>query len=227
MSTIVAAAQGRPLHVHLSEQPAENAECRATYGVTPARLLAEQGVLTANTTAVHATHLTPDDITLLGRRHVTAGFCPTTERDLADGIGPARQLVDSGCGLALGTDQHAVIDMFEEARGVEMHERLSTNERGRFTTRELVAALTEAGHRALGWEGLGRIEAGATADLVAVRLDSVRTAGTLPDQIVTTATASDVHTVIADGRTIVSDGEHVLGNVATLLEHSIESLTKN
>ena len=79
---------GRPLHVHLSEQPAENAACLAAHGLTPTGLLADEGLLGPATTAVHATHLTADDIALLGGSGTTACLCPTTERDLADGLGP-------------------------------------------------------------------------------------------------------------------------------------------
>ena len=85
------------------------------------------------------------------RNQASACFCPTTERDLADGIGPARRLADAGSALTLGSDQHAVIDPFEELRGLEMHERLATGERGRFTPGELIMIASAAGYRSLGW----------------------------------------------------------------------------
>ena len=113
LSTIENAAQQRPLHVHLSEQPAENAATQAYYGCTPTELLDDHGLLNARTTVVHATHLTDSDIKTLGANQTSACFCPTTERDLADGIGPARRLADAGTALTLGSDQHAVIDPFE------------------------------------------------------------------------------------------------------------------
>jgi formiminoglutamate deiminase len=212
---VVDAAVGRPLHVHLSEQPAENEQCLAAYGVTPAQLLADAGALSAQTTAVHATHVTDADIALLGGSGSTVSICPTTERDLADGIGPSRRLYDAGAQITLGTDQHALIDMFEEARALEMHERLATGRRGRFTPAQLVAALT--GHYALGWPDAGRIAPGLRADLVAIRLDTVRTAGVDPAQAVLAAYAADVDTVIVDGRMIVSGGRHVLGDIGALL----------
>lgn len=222
--TVVAAADGRPLHVHVSEQPAENEACMDTYGVTPARLLHDRGALGPATVAVHATHLSDDDIALLGDSGTSACFCPTTERDLADGIGPARSLLDAGSPLTLGSDQHAVVDLLEEARALEMHERLATLQRGRFSPAQLVGALTEAGHAALGWPEAGRIEAGAPCDLVAVRLDTARTAGTDPGQVVLTATAADVDTVVVGGRTVVSGGEHVVGDVGRLLDGAVGSL---
>jgi formiminoglutamate deiminase len=214
LDLIVEAAQDddgpRPLHVHLSEQPAENAMCKQVYGCTPTHLLADHGVLGSATTAVHATHLTADDITELGASRTTVCVCPTTERDLADGIGPARTLRDAGSPLALGTDQHVMIDMLAESRGLEMHERLSSGHRGRFTVAELVDALAPAGHAALGWPEAGRIEVGAPADLVCLRLDSLRTAGALPEQVPMVAAAGDVDTVVVSGRTVVSGGQHVL-----------------
>ena len=222
LKTVAAVAAGRPLHVHLSEQPAENAACRAAHGLTPTALLAAEGVLGPATTAVHATHLTPDDVALLGGSGTTACLCPTTEADLADGLGPARALRDAGCALALGGDQHAVTDPFAEARGLEMHERLATGERGRFTPAALLDALTA--HRASGWPDAGRLEPGARADLVAVRLDTPRTAGADPAQVLLAASAADVDTVLVDGRVVVAGGRHVLGDVGALLQAAIAPL---
>jgi formiminoglutamate deiminase len=225
LAGVAEAMPGAPLHVHLSEQPAENAECRAAYGCTPTELLDRHGVLGPRTTAVHATHLTDADIGLLGGSRTSVCLCPTTERDLADGIGPARRLHDAGARLCLGSDQHAVVDPFEEARGMEMHERLASGERGRFEPATLVDALSHGGHAALGWPDAGRIEVGATADLVAVDLGSVRTAGALPDQALFAATAGDVSDVVVGGRLVVRGGEHVLlGDVAASLGREIDAV---
>jgi len=224
LAVVVAAAAGRPLHVHVSEQPAENEACRAWYGTTPAGLLEGAGALGPLTTAVHATHLTAPDVAALGGTRTTACFCPTTERDLADGIGPARALYEAGAPLSLGSDQNAVTDLVEEARGLEMNERLAGGPRGRFTPGELLAALTA--HGSLGWPDAGRLAAGAAADLVAVRLDTVRTAGIDPGQVLFAATAADVDTVIAGGDVIVSGGRHRLGDVGRLLGTAVGALWK-
>ena len=222
LGVVARAAAGQALHVHLSEQPAENEACQGFYGMTPTALLDLEGVLGPRTSAVHATHLSEKDIATLGAGHTTVCLCPTTERDLADGIGPARTLHDAGSPVSLGSDQHAVIDIFEEARGLEMHERLHSLQRGRFRPDELLAAATR--HQSLGWDDAGRLEVGARADLVAVRLDSARTAGTPPDQVLMSATAADVDTVIVDGRTVVAGGRHRLGDVGSLLHKAIAPL---
>jgi formiminoglutamate deiminase len=218
--------QGAPLHFHLSEQPAENDACLARYGCTPARLLADHGVLSPTATAVHATHLTGADLALLGGHRTGVCLCPTTERDLADGIGPARELADAGSPLSLGSDSHAVIDPFEEARAVELDERLRSGRRGHFTATELLTAATEAGHAALGWSDAGRIAVGARADLVCVRLDSVRTAGVPPVGIFFAAGAADVTHVLVDGRTVVADGRHATLDVAAELAAAIAAVTR-
>ena len=208
--------------MHLSEQPAENAACLAAHGRTPTGLLAAEGLLGPRPTAVHATHLTAADVALLGGSGTTACLCPTTEADLADGLGAARALRDAGCPLALGSDQHAVTDPFAEARGLEMHERLASGRARPLHAGGLLDALTA--HSALGWPDAGRLAAGARADLVAVRLDSPRTAGSGPGPGAARRVAADVDTVVVDGDVVVSGGRHVLGDVGALLHAAIEPL---
>ncbi|NGO71793.1 formimidoylglutamate deiminase [Streptomyces boncukensis] len=207
-----AAERRVPLHVHLSEQTAENDACERAHRMTPAQLLAEHGVLGPRTTAVHATHLTDADVGRLGGSRTGVCMCPTTERDLADGIGPAPALQRAGSTLSLGSDSHAVVDLFEEARALELNERLRSRTRGHWTSAQLLRAATEHGHAALGWPEAGRLERGALADFTTVALDSVRTAGPLPrlaaEAAVFAAGAADVrHTVVA-GRHVVRDGAH-------------------
>ena len=215
-----------PLHVHLSEQPAENQACLAVHGCTPTALLAKAGALGERAVAVHATHLTEDDVVLLAGSGTGVCMCPTTERDLADGIGRARDLADAGVALSLGSDSQAVVDLVEEARAMEADERLASQRRGRFAVAEQVHAMTEAGHRALGCPTGGAIAVGAPADLVAVRLDSVRTAGGDParpaESVVAAATAADVTDVVQAGRVVVAEGNHVLGDVGAMLTAAIE-----
>ena len=217
-----------PLHVHVSEQPAENEACLQAYAATPTRVLHDHGVLSPRTTAVHATHVTGDDIGLLGSSRTYVCMCPTTERDLADGIGPARAIRDAGSPVTLGSDSHAVVDLLEEARAVELDERLSSGVRGRWSATELLAAATRDGHASLGFADAGHLSVGARADLVAVRLDSVRTAGgdeqDAVQRVVFAGTAADVTDVVVSGRRVVEGGEHRLGDVGRLLADAIALL---
>jgi formiminoglutamate deiminase len=217
--------RNRPLHAHVSEQPAENRACLEAYGCTPTALLSDAGALDKNSTAVHATHLEDGDVSLLGDAGACCCVCPTTERDLADGIGRMRPLVDAGASLSFGSDSHAVIDIFEEARAVELDERLASGERGHHDAAALLRAASEDGHACLGWQDAGRIEPGARADLVTVSLDGVRLAGWDPehalDSVLFAAVATDVRHVLVDGREIVRDGRHTSIDVPRELHEAV------
>ncbi|MFB9311540.1 formimidoylglutamate deiminase [Nocardioides plantarum] len=201
--------QGRPLHVHLSEQPAENEACLAAYGVTPTRLLHDEGLLGPGTTVVHATHLTDDDVALLGATRTHVCLTPTTERDLADGIGPGRRLHEAGCRLSIGSDSQAVVDPFEELRALELDERLATRRRGHWTAAELLDVGTA--HDVLGFDDVGAIAVGHRADLVTIDTTTPRTAGTGADEhtAVYAASAADVTSVLVDGRPVDLDREAI------------------
>ncbi|MBT2539146.1 formimidoylglutamate deiminase [Streptomyces sp. ISL-44] len=231
LATVAAWAQERraPLHVHLSEQTAENDACQAAHGRTPTQLLADHGVLGPRTTGVHNTHLTDADIALLGGTTTGTCMCPTTERDLADGIGPATRLQHAGSPLSLGSDSHAVIDLLEEARAMELNERLRSRTRGHWTANALLTAATADGHAALGRPEAGRLEPGALADFTTIALDSVRTAGALPrlgaETAVFAATAADVRHTVVGGRHVVRDGAHTqVEDVPSALASAIAAL---
>lgn len=221
LGTVLAAlGPDEPLHVHLSEQVAENEVCLAAHGVTPTRLLADHGLLGPRTTAVHAIHVNLADMGLLGRSGTHVCACPTTEADLADGIGPFPELIAAGSPIALGTDQHVTSDILLEAQRLDAHERLRTGERAGFGPESLLRFATENGHRALGQPG-GRLEIGAPADLVAIDLTTPRTAGTDPAQAIQVATGAEVRTVVVGGEEIARDGTHRLGDVGTLLTSAV------
>jgi formiminoglutamate deiminase len=224
-----------PVHAHLSEQPAENEAALAAYGKTPTRVMYDAGVLGPRSTMVHATHLTPADVDLLGATQTTCCFCPTTEADLADGIGPAPALAAAGAPLSLGSDSHAVIDLLAEARWLDLMQRLATRRRVHFTPAELARAATTAGHTSLGWDDAGQIAAGALADLVTVDLDNPRLAGGTDieqdgaggvlDRVLFAATGADVRHVVTGGRDVVRDFRHLLAdNVAAELSASIRAV---
>ena len=223
-----AGERSRPLHAHLSEQPAENEACVAAYGATPTAVLAGSGALDERFVAIHATHLSDEDIALLGGANVTCCLCPTTERDLGDGIGSARRLADAGAKLALGSDSNAVIDLFEEARAVELDERLARGERGIHAPEALLGAATAGGHACLGWPEGGRVQPGSLCDLVAIDLGGVRLAGVPRDELVAglvfAATAADVQDVIVGGRPVVEGGRHVDIDVGPALAQAIGEL---
>jgi formiminoglutamate deiminase len=224
LGVVAALRPAAPVHVHLSEQVAENQACLTRHGCTPARLLRDSGALDSRTTAVHATHLTGDDIADVGKAGGFVAFCPTTERDLADGVGPARELAVAGAALTLGSDSHAVIDICEEMRAVELDTRLVTSRRGTWAGAELLDAATETGQRSLGFSDAGRLVAGQWADLVTFDLESPRTAGTGGgiDSVVYAATAADITSVVASGAEVELDR----GGVGRRLAAAVAGVTE-
>ncbi len=222
LPVIVDTAAGRVLHVHLSEQVAENVDSLRATGLTPTGLLADAGALGPQTAAVHATHLTDDDIRLLGSAGSSVVVCPTTEADLADGLPAAGQLHAAGARLALGGDQHVVVDPLAQARGLEYGERLRGGRRGVFAPATLWMAALANSHAAISSPG-GVLATGAPADLVALRTDSARTAGADLEQLVMCATAQDVDVVVVGGLIQVRAGNHVkYGDPGPLLASAVE-----
>ena len=173
---------------------------------------------------MHAAHLTGDDVTLLGASGTGVCFCPTTERDLADGIAPGAAAAAVGQPALGRHGQHVGADVLAEARGVEEHERLVTGRRGLVPARDADRAATSAGHAALGRPDAGRIAVGAPADLVAVRLDTVRTAGSTRRRSRWSRARRDVSDVVAGGEIVVRDGEHRAGDVGRMLADAIEEV---
>ncbi len=194
MAVVAEWALGRPLHVHVSEQPAENRDCVAHYGRTPTELLADSGILGPTVTVVHVTHAAPTDIRLLAAEGTVASICPTTERWLADGIGPTAAMEDAGIELGIGSDSQAVIDPFEEMRLLELHQRLATGTTGSHD----VASLLRAGTAG------SSLEVGDRFDVVVVGRETPRTAGVPDEGVIFAATAADIIAVVVEGRRVAS-----------------------
>jgi formimidoylglutamate deiminase len=196
-----------PFHIHASEQPAEVEAALAAWGLRPVELLDAEGVLDERLTAVHATHLTPAEVALLGDAGATVCACPTTERDLGDGFLLGSELLAAGARIALGSDSQTVLDPFEELRLVEYHERLRRLRRvvlavpGEADRLENAPPLlemgTESGARSLRLE-TGSIDAGLLADLVAVDLEHPTLAGFTPEYLAATLALSAPAAVVSD-----------------------------
>ena len=217
--------RGWPLHVHASEQPAEVEQCRAEHGVTPVALLERLGALGPGTTAVHAIHLTPADVAALGRTGTTVCACPTTERDLGDGVVPADDLLRAGAGLALGTDSNVQIDLLEDARALEGNLRLVRGERALLAPVEpgsrvdglalrIYGIASQGGMRSLGLPG-GTLSPGEPADFLSIDLEDPSVAGASAEDLVVAVVFSAARTAVRDvwvgGDAIFTKGESWTG----------------
>lgn len=223
LKAIVAVANDRqlPVHMHVAEQPAEVSACIEEYGRSPVALLATEGLLSERFTGVHVIHVTPKAIGMLADARAMVCACPTTERNLGDGIIPVDGFFKHGVRVSLGTDSHTQIDLLEDARELEYHLRLQKTERvvlsptGDDGKSALAARLFECamvdGARSIGATG-GVLEAGRPADFFTVDLNDPSIAGASSDDLLSTIVFSLSRTAIKDvvvgGKRIVADGRH-------------------
>jgi len=220
MKEIAAFAKERklPVHLHISEQPAENEACVAEYGTTPVSLMAKHEILSSTTTLVHAIHLTQEEFERVAVSGSTICSCPTTERNLGDGVFPADAAAQLGIPVAFGTDSQAQIDILEDARQNEYHLRLVQGERGILDNihgeeiaHRLLGSATAAGYRALGIHG-GSLGQGEPADFFTIDLNDVELLGTdaasLAPQAVFALGRAAIRDVAVAGRLVIEDGRH-------------------
>jgi formimidoylglutamate deiminase len=209
-----------PLHMHVAEQIAENEACLREYGLTPVALLSREGLLGPDFTAVHAIHITAEEIGLLARSGPTVCSCPTTERNLGDGVIVADQVMRDGIRIALGSDSQAQIDPLEDARQLEYHLRLDHQQRAildqigdRTLASRLFDCATVNGARSLGLNS-GELVEGSLADFFTIDLDDLSIAGHSGGDLLPLAVFSlnrtAIRDVVVNGRWIVRDGRHPL-----------------
>jgi formimidoylglutamate deiminase len=207
-----------PLHMHVAEQVAENTACLREYGLTPVALFNKEHLLGPDFTAVHAIHISSDEIAMLAGAHSTICSCPTTERNLGDGIVAADHIMTAGIRIALGSDSQAQIDPLEDARELDYHLRLEQQERAildQIAEKPLASRLfdcaTVHGSRALALSG-GGLNAGSFADFFTVDLNDVSIAGHSAEDLlpilVFSLNRSAIRDVVVNGRFILRDRQH-------------------
>jgi formimidoylglutamate deiminase len=217
LKRIVAFADERrlPIHMHVAEQPAEVAACIEEYGRSPVALLDTEGLLSERFTAVHAIHVTPKAVEALARSGAGVCACPTTERNLGDGVVPADLYFKSNVPVSLGTDSQSQIDLLEDARELEYHLRLQKMERnvlarenepgGSALAAKLFECATANGAKAIGFNG-GTLEPGAPADFFTVDLNDISIAGASSDDLLANIVFSLSRTAI---REVVVNGKQL------------------
>ncbi len=219
---LAALPKGELVHMHVAEQPAEIAACLKEHGRRPVELLGELGLLSSRFTAVHGVHLTDAEVDMFGRAEATVCACPSTERNLGDGVVPADALLRAGAAISLGSDSQANISLLEEARQLELHLRLvrlkravldpANGEVGGLGARLLTCA-TAGGARSLGLPG-GELLPGTPADFFTVDLSHPSmlgaTAESFPSALIFGGEPGAIRDVFVAGRPIVENRQHPL-----------------
>ena len=209
-----------PIHMHVAEQIAENTACQQEYGCTPVELLTREGLLGKDFVAVHAIHLSSHEMSALADARAIVCSCPTTERNLGDGIVSVDALMRLGVRHALGSDSQAQIDSLEDARELDYHLRLSQQQRAvldQIGERPIASRLLDCasihGAQALGIE-TGWLASGAYGDMVSIDLEDLSVAGhtseTLLPLLVFGANRTAIRDVVINGKFILRDGRHPL-----------------
>lgn len=210
-----------PVHMHVAEQPAEVSACIAEYGRSPVALLETEGLLDGRFTAVHAIHVTDKAVRALAAAQAFVCACPTTERNLGDGVVPADLYLQEGVTVCLGTDSHTQIDLLEDARELEYHLRLQKMRRAVLceesegSVDKLAARLfdcaTRHGAHSLG-SPVSELSLENGGDFFTVDLDDVSIAGAGIDDLLPAIVFSLARTAVKDvfvnGNQIISDGHH-------------------
>jgi len=215
-----ARARSLPVHMHMAEQVAENEACLREYGATPVALAGKAGLLGPDWTAVHAIHVTTEEVARLGDAGATVGACPTTERNLGDGTLAADKVMQAGVRVALGSDSQAQIDPMEDARELDYHLRLTHQQRalldqihGEDLASRLFDCATLNGARALAIPA-GRLAVGSFADFFTIDLRDVSIAGHSSEDllplVVFGMNRKAIRDVAVNGKLIVRDAKHAL-----------------
>lgn|SRR6185312_7477531 len=214
-----ARSRNLPLHMHVSEQVAENVACLREYGLSPVALLHRERILSSSFTAVHGIHISPAEIDMLAAARATICACPTTERNLGDGILSADRVMAAGIRVALGSDSQAQIDPLEDARQLDYHLRLQQQERaildqiaGKPLASRLFDCATVSGAQSLGI-ATGDLKPGALADFFTVDLNDLTIAGHSPADLLSIVVfslgRSALRDVVVNGKLIIQDQRHV------------------
>jgi formimidoylglutamate deiminase len=216
-----AAQHGLQIHMHVAEQSAEVSACIEEHGRSPIALLETEGLLSERFTAVHAIHVSQKVIGGFAKTRAAVCACPTTERNLGDGVVPVDGYFRHGVPVSLGTDSQTQIDLLEDARELEYHLRLQRTERNVLApadnsetsalARSLFDCATINGARSLGFNG-GNLVAGAPADFFTIDVDDPSIAGASTSDLLSclifSASRATVKDVIVAGNRIVEDGKH-------------------
>jgi formimidoylglutamate deiminase len=204
-----ARAADLPVHMHVSEQPAEVDACMGEYGIRPIELLEREGILDAKFTGIHAIHINRDEVRYLGNAKAAVCACPTSERNLGDGPVPADLLGDAGARLCFGSDSNVQIDLLEDARELEYHLRMVRLERAILPYGQLFTNSTDDGAASLNPARRSSFADFFTVDLNDPSLAGAD-AGSLLSHVVFSLERTAIRDVCVGGRLIVEDGKHPL-----------------
>ena len=199
------------IHIHVAETRHQTEIHLQKRGVTPIRLLEDLGILRRPTLLAHAVGATVDDLRLLADRPAGVAHCPKTYLKLAMGIAPVHAMRHAGIAVGLGTDgavSNNTLDVWESMRLMALTQKEATGSPENLTLGETLAIATRGSAQVAGLrDQLGAVEPGRLADLILVDLGGAhhQPLHCVPASLVYATRASDVRTVIVNGRILMRD----------------------
>ncbi len=200
------------IHIHILETAAEVVSSNRDYGMTSVEICKKTGVLDVPVLAAHCVHLTDSDLNIMKENDCSIAHNPTSNLKLGSGIARVPEMLKAGINVCLGTDGAASnnnLNMFEEVnlaalihKGVSMDPQL-------MKAQEVLKMGTCNGAAAIGFKDTGKIAEGMKADIILLNTDKPHfyPKNNLLSSIVYSAQASDVETVIIDGRIVMKNRE--------------------
>lgn len=223
---------GANLHVHVSETQFEHEECKKRHGgLTPVQYLSQQKIFDTKATAAHCVWLEDEDFDILAEKGVTVASCPVSNLKLASGVCNVPLLLKKGVNVAIGTDSVASnnsLNMIEEMKFFAVANKGKQYDPTLITPADTLKAATAAGAKGQGREDCGRPAVGCKADLIVLDLSkpNMHPVHNMANNIIYSASGSDVLLTMVDGKVLYSDGEYTTIDIEKVIREAEESTTR-
>lgn len=204
---------GANMHVHVSETKFEHDACKEKYGLTPTQYFAAQGLFDTRTTAAHCVWLEGEDFDIIKEKGVTVASNPVSNLKLASGVCNVPELLKRGINVAIGTDSVASnnsLNFIEEIKTFALASKMYYKDPTSVTPLEALRAATLGGAIGQGREDCGKLAVGCKADLIVLDTDQphMKPVHNILNNIVYSASGSDVILTMVDGRVLYKDGDY-------------------
>jgi formimidoylglutamate deiminase len=222
-----------PIHIHVAEQQGEVKDCLATLGARPMEWLLANAPVGKHWCLIHSTHTTEAERRGMAASGAVAGFCPSTEGNLGDGIFALPDFVAQGGRFGIGTDSHVTLDVFSELRLLEYSQRLRAEKRNVLAgadahTGQTLWRMAACGGAQAAARPVGRVAVGHRADLVVIQ-PTIETEMLGPDFWLDAAIFGNdsrpARHVMSGGHWAVRDGVHTRqGSITSAYARALQKL---
>ena len=214
-----------PLYLHLAETSTETADCLAATGKRPVELCRSLGILDSRTAIAHGVDLTEAELRALAEAGVTVAHNPKSNMKLASGIAPVQAMHSCGITVGLGTDGAASnnsLNLFSEMSACALLHKVAAKDPTHLPAQDVLDMATRGSAAVLGWEGLGRLEPGCPADMIALDLSfpNLQPLYTPVSHLVYAATGHEVSFSMVDGEVLYQDGRFTRIDYPVLLQEA-------